>query len=194
MLFLRDWLELQMTRVYSRLVAHSFRSCARSRVHPTARIDNPKYIALDGVSIGRGVWLYAMTGDSAGRHYQPEISIGNGTSIGSYCHITCATRLAIGHDVLLTQAVLVTDSIHIYADCDRPIISQGLSSSPTSIGDGSWVGNHAAIIGCSVGRHCVVGANAVVTRDVPDFSVVAGAPARIIKRYDAKTGEWVRPS
>ena len=54
-----------------------------------------------------------------------------------------------------------------------------------SIGDNSWIGNHAAIIGCSVGRHCVVGANAVVTRDVPDYCVVAGSPARIIKRYDA---------
>jgi len=191
---MRNWLELQATRVYSRLIGRSFRHYVPSRVHPTARIDNPQHIILEGVSIGRGCWLYAMTADSAGHSYDPEIIVGEGTQIGDYCHITCATKLTIGQNVLLTQGVLISDSIHVYTDPTTPIINQGLSSTPMSIGDGSWIGNHAAIIGCSVGCHCVVGANAVVTRDVPDYCVVAGAPARIIKRYDDKIGEWVRSS
>jgi serine acetyltransferase len=191
---IRNWLERQTARVYSRLIRSSFRRCTLSGVHPTTRIDNPQYITLDSVSIGRRCWVYAMTGDSAGHSYDPEIRIGKGTQIGDYCHITCATKLIIGQNVLITQGVLITDSVHVYSDPLPPIINQGLSSTPMSIGDGSWIGNHAAILGCSVGRHCVVGANAVVTRDVPDYCVVAGSPARIIKRYDAKTGEWVRPS
>lgn len=61
------------------------------------------------------------------------------------------------------------------------------------IGDGSWIGCHCAIVGdVHIGRHCVVGANSVVTRNVPDFCVVAGAPARIVKRFDLETGEWMR--
>ncbi len=161
---------------------------------PPPALTIPRYISLGGVFIGRGVWLYAMTEDLAGRHYEPEIVIHKGTCIGNFCHITCATRLTIGLDVLLTQSVLITDSIHTYSDPTIPIINQGLLSTPTSIGDGSWLGNHSAIIGCSEGRNCVVGANAVVTRDVPDFCVVAGAPARIIKRYDPAARAWVRPS
>jgi len=191
---MRNWLELQTVRVYSRLIGSSFRHYVPSRVHPTTRFDNPQHISLDGVSIGRWCWLYAMTGDTAGNFYEPEISIGKGTQIGDYCHITCATKLTIGQNILITQGVLISDSIHVYSDPITPILSQGLSSTPMSIGDGSWIGNHAAIIGCSVGRQCVVGANAVVTRDVPDYCVVAGAPARIIKRYDAETREWVRSS
>jgi acetyltransferase-like isoleucine patch superfamily enzyme len=190
----KNWLDSQVTRVYSRLIGSSFHGYAQSRVHPTARIDNPQHISLDRVFIGRGCWLYAMTEDSAGHSYGPEIVIGRGTKIHAYCHITCATKLVIGEDVLITQGALISDSVHIYTDPTIPIIAQGLSSNPMSIGDGSWIGNHAAILGCSVGRHCVVGANAVVTRDVPDLCVVAGSPARIIKRYDVDTGRWVRPS
>jgi acetyltransferase-like isoleucine patch superfamily enzyme len=191
---MRNWLERQVTRVYSRLIGSSFCRYTPSYVHPTARIDNSQHIILEGVSIGRWCWIYAMTGDSAGHSYKPEIIIGKGTQIGDYCHITCATKLAIGQSILITQGVLITDSIHVYSDPTTPIINQGLSSTPMSIGDGSWIGNHAAIIGCSIGKHCVVGANAVVTHDVPDYCVVAGSPAKIIKRYDNKTGEWVRPS
>ncbi len=187
----RNWMELQITRVYSRLIGGSFRRYVSSRVHPTTRIDNPQCIILDGVSIGRCCWLYAMTNDTAGTSYQPELSIGQGTQIGDFCHITCATRITIGRDVLITQGVLVTDSAHVYSDPAIPVIRQGLASRPMSIGEGSWLGNHAAVLGCSVGRHCVVGANAVVTRDVPDCCVVAGSPAQIIRRYDAQTREWV---
>lgn len=194
MIALRNWFEWQITRVYSRLIARSFRSYAPSRVHPTARVENPEYIILDGVSIQRGCWLYAITYDSAGHHYEPQMIIGKGTDIGSYCHITCATRLEIGKNVLMGQSVFISDSTHVFCDPDVPVCAQGLASSPISIGEGSWLGNHAAIIGCSVGRNCVVGANAVVTRDVPDFCVVAGAPARIIKRYDPTARAWVRPS
>jgi len=191
---IRNWLGFQATRVYSRMIGYGFRHYAACYVHPTTRIDNPQHIILDGVSIGRWCWLYAITGDSAGHAYEPELSIGKGTQIGDYCHINCTTRLAIGRDVLMGQGVLISDCNHVYSDPTMPILKQGLSSTPISIGDGSWLANHSAVVGCSVGRQCVVAANAVVTRDVPDYCVVAGAPAKIIKRYDARANTWVRPS
>ncbi|MBI5526057.1 MAG: acyltransferase [Deltaproteobacteria bacterium] len=178
-------------RVYSRLVRRSFKHCEPSYIHFTARIDNPEFIVLNGVNIGRHVWLYAMTTDAAGRAFSPEIVIGHGTKIGDRCHMTCATRLSIGSDVLMNQNVLVTDSVHIYEDPGLPIISQGITCRPMSIGDNCWIGNNSAIIACSVGRHCVVSANAVVLHDVPDRCMVAGVPARIVKKYDDASGKWV---
>jgi acetyltransferase-like isoleucine patch superfamily enzyme len=88
--------------------------------------------------------------------------------------------------------VFVSDSSHRYTDTSVPIIQQGLIVRPTSIGDGSWLGNHSVVIGCSIGKNCVVSANAVVTRDVPDYCVVGGVPARVLKRYDPEGGDWTR--
>lgn len=191
-LSLREWFCTLLTRLHSRLIAGSFRHWLPSRVHYSAWITNPGYMSLLGVSIGRGVWLYAIIGDSAGNQYAPELIIGKGTQIGDYCHITCAKRLEIGENVLITQGVFISDSNHVYSDISKPVLAQGLSVKPVTIGAGSWLGNHAVVVGCSIGRNCVVGANSVVTRDVPDYCVVAGAPARIIKRYDGTAKEWVR--
>lgn len=59
------------------------------------------------------------------------------------------------------------------------------------IGNGSWIGTHVAIIGdVHIGKHCVIGANSVVTKDVPAFCVVAGIPAKVIKRYNSETQQW----
>lgn len=181
-----------IARVYSRLARRSFKSCGSLYLHPTARVDNARFISIGGANIGRHVWLYAMVHDTSEQSYEPEISIGTGTFIQDFSHITCARSLTIGDQVLIGRSVLITDSIHNYEDINLPVVAQGLRSRPTSVGDGSWVGNHAVIIGCHVGRHCVVSANAVVTKDVPDFCVVGGVPARILKRYDAGCGEWVR--
>ena len=119
------------------------------------------------------------------------LSIGPGTSIGYFCHIYAARRIEIGADVLMGSGVYIADCTHEYQDVSLPIIAQGARvAAPVSIGDDSWIGQHAAILGARVGRHCVVGANSVVTSDVPDYCVVAGTPARIIKRYDPETRKW----
>ena len=59
-----------------------------------------------------------------------------------------------------------------------------------TIGDGTWIGRNSIVIGCSIGKHCVIGANSVVKHDIPDYCVAAGIPARIIKRYDFETQAW----
>jgi acetyltransferase-like isoleucine patch superfamily enzyme len=188
----KNWINNQITRVYSRLIASSFKRYAPSRVHPSALIYNSQFISLMGVSVGRGVWLYAITHDTKGNAYTPDFIVGKGTQIGDFCHITCAMRLEIGENVLMGQGVFIADTNHAYHDISTPVMAQGLNAKPMTIGSGSWMGNHAVVVGCSIGRNCVVGANAVVTRDVPDYCVVAGAPARIIKRYDGVANEWVR--
>jgi acetyltransferase-like isoleucine patch superfamily enzyme len=188
----KDWLSQKLSRHFAKSIAGDFKCYALSKVHHSAVITNPEFISLLGASVGRGVWLYAMSGDSAGHCYAPELIIGRGSQVGDYCHITCSKRVEIGEDVLMGQRVFISDSNHVYRDIAAPILAQGLTARPVLIGAGTWLGNHAVVVGCSIGRNCVIGANAVVTRDVPDYCVVAGAPARVIKRYDSQAREWVR--
>ena len=58
------------------------------------------------------------------------------------------------------------------------------------IGDGSWLGENVCILGASIGRNCIIGSNSVVTKDIPDYCIAIGSPAKIIKRYNLKTKEW----
>ena len=67
-----------------------------------------------------------------------------------------------------------------------------MQKKPVIIGEGSWIGENVCIIGASVGKHCVIGANAVVTKDIPDYCVAVGTPAKIIKKYDTKIKKWIK--
>jgi acetyltransferase-like isoleucine patch superfamily enzyme len=151
----------------------------------------------DSISIGtatfvqRGSWLYCqgIEGKPAG------LVIGNRCVFGYNNHITAVRDVVIGDDVLTANNVFIADNVHGYEDIDTPIIDQPVRfRNRTSIGSGSWIGENACIIGASVGKNCVVSANAVVTHDVPDYCVVAGVPASIIRRFDPEKTEWARVS
>ena len=144
----------------------------------------------DRVIIKEHGWLEAHPLEPSG---ECVLSIGEGTSIGYFCHIYASRRVEIGADVLMGSGVYIADCTHGYEDVGFPVIAQPARTvGEVVIGGGSWIGQHAAVIGAKVGRHCVVGANAVVTEDVPDYCVVAGAPAKIVKRYDPEKKEWIR--
>jgi len=90
--------------------------------------------------------------------------------------------------------VYITDQNHGFADIARPISEQSMPEQPVIIGAGSWLGHGTVVLpGSTIGRHVVVGANSVVTGDLPDFSVAVGAPARVVRRYVEGDG-WVQPS
>ena len=87
----------------------------------------------------------------------------------------------------------ITDCGHEYRDINVPVIDQGIvqRNQKVSIGEGSYIGINAVIVGnVKIGKHCVIGANSVVTKDVPDFCVVAGIPEKVIKRYNSETQQW----
>ena len=152
-----------------------------------------KYMSVgDRVIVKERGWLEARPLERGG---ECLLSIGSGTSIGYFSQIYAVRRIEIAENVLMGSGVYITDCTHGYEDVSRPVIGQpSRFVAAGEIGEGSWIGSHAALIGVKVGRHCVVGANAVVTEDVPDYCVVAGVPARIVKRYDPDTGEWERLS
>ena len=121
------------------------------------------------------------------------VRIGSGSEIGERCRISIANSLEIGEKVLLSPNVYITDCDHEYRDVNVPVIDQGIvqRGQRVSIGDGSYIGINAVIVGnVKIGKHCVIGANSVVTKDVPDFCVAVGGPAKILRKCNKDTGEW----
>lgn len=122
------------------------------------------------------------------------VRIGDGTYLGNFLRLTALGGVEIGRDVLVSDRVYLSDTGHLYDDVTRPINHQGLRDGRrVVVGDGAWIGIGAVICGnVSIGRNAVVGANAVVRGDVPDFSVVAGDPAEVIRYHDGTAWHWVR--
>jgi len=122
-----------------------------------------------------------------------KLVIGNGTSIGHFNHIYATSRIVIGENVLTADKVYISDNLHSYDNINLPISKQPIKQvKEVYIGDGTWLGENVCIIGSSIGKGCVIGANSVVTKDIPDYCVAVGSPARIIKRYDTTSETWLK--
>lgn len=140
------------------------------------------------VSIHESCWLAALplTGEQ-----HAELRISDKCVIGDYNHIWATKRIVIEESVLTANHVYISDNLHAYDNVDLPIVEQPIVQlKEVKIGSGSWLGENVCIIGASIGRNCVIGANSVVTHDIPDYSVAVGVPARIIKRYNFNTQQW----
>ena len=125
----------------------------------------------------------------------PMIVIDEGTNIGRRCTLSAANRIFIGKFVLIAPNVFIADTQHEYQKLGIPIMHQGITThnDRVTIGDETWIGINAVIMGnVAVGKHCVIGANAVVTKDVPDYCVAVGNPAKVVKTFDVKTRQWVK--
>jgi len=156
-------------------------------------ISNPMWIRIgDNVSIREGIRLEVIQ-DNAQR--TPELSIGNNANIEQNVHIVCHSRIYIGDNVSITGNCSIVDVTHPYTDVRHPLkIGARIrdDNSYVEIGDGSFVGYGAVILpNVRIGKYAIIGANSVVVRDVPDYSVAAGVPARIIKQFDPISGAWV---
>ncbi len=114
---------------------------------------------------------------------EPKISIGDGTSIHLYFHCGAAESVRIGKDVLIAGRVYISDHDHEVDVPDIPPKRSGLKVAPVTIGDEVWIGEGAVILkGVTIGRRAVIGANAVVTKNVEPYTIVAGVPARVIRK------------
>jgi acetyltransferase-like isoleucine patch superfamily enzyme len=149
------------------------------------------------IEIGAGTTIGPLASVSAGMPSQagvpgaPIISIGERCTLGKGIGIVGHERIEIGDDIWTGHYVYVTDQNHGYEDVDQPIGTQMWRNEPVVIGSGSWLGHGAIVLpGSRIGRHVVVAAGAVVAGiEVPDFSVVAGVPARVVRR---RSGDrWV---
>lgn len=125
-----------------------------------------------------GVWLTAP-GDA-------RIRIGSGTFLNRNVMVAAVSLVEIGDHCMLANGCFVTDGNHRFDDPDAPVPWQGFDSKgPTRIGDNVWCGANVVVTsGVMIGQRTVVGANSVVTQDLPPFSIAAGAPARVLRTID----------
>jgi acetyltransferase-like isoleucine patch superfamily enzyme len=163
--------------------------------HFTSKVSrqrSPRISLGNSVTLLDRAWLNVATEDPAG---EPTIVIEDGCQISYDTIISGKNQVHLERDVLVGQNVVIQDHHHAYEDIKIPIVKQGISKGGRiRIGEGSWIGRGAAIL-CSrgelsIGRHCVVSANSMVTRSIPDYSVVFGMPATIIRQYDPETRAW----
>ena len=168
--------------IYTRLLCGSFGAWgARSRLGRGAKLVGSRliHVGID-VTIGELAWLNAKDDRRDGL---PTLDIKNGTYIGRLVQINAWRSVTIGRNVLIADRVFISDADHHFSNTETAIRLQGDSfQGPVNLRDGCWIGIGAVILpGVTIGRNAVVAANAVVTKDVPDYSVVAGVPAKIIK-------------
>ena len=162
---------------------------------PQTTIFGERYIRVGSdTMIGANVALSAGMMPGQECLTDPVVSIGNRVLIGRGSGIVGHLSIVIEDDVWTGHHVYITDQNHGYADVDRPISLQTQPERPVRIGAGSWLGHGSIVLpGVTIGRHVAVGAQSVVTKDLPDFCVAVGNPARVIRIRD-ENDRWVPPT
>lgn len=175
-----DWVIMNQVetrpRWFVRLLAPLYQHRGKhSVIHRSARMDTPPYrkFSIGDYSV---VESFACINNAVG-----DVTIGNHTRVG--LHNTIIGPVKIGNHVNLAQGITVTALNHNFGDTRKRIDEQGVSTNNVIIEDDVWIGANAVILpGVKIGTHCVVAAGAVITKDVPPHSLVAGVPAKIIKQ------------
>jgi acetyltransferase-like isoleucine patch superfamily enzyme len=187
-----------LTKLFSIWVSLTYPFASKGRnmsFHFTSQMDRQRASRIslgNSVTLKKDAWLNVATEDPTG---EPVIVLDDNCHIGHGSIISAKNQIHLERDVLVAQQVIILDHNHTYEDVTIPIVNQGITGNgKIRIGQGSWIGRGVAII-CprgqlTIGRNCVVAVNSVVTRSIPDYCVVFGAPATIIKQYDPETRAW----
>lgn len=153
----------------------------------------------NNVFFNDGVWIEALE-QYGEQTFSPRIEIGNSVSFSKNVHLGCIDQILIGNGVLFGSQIYVSDHNHgcyvgehqSHPD-EAPAIRALSSSGAVIIEENVWVGDNVTILGPStIGRGAIIAANSVVKGDVPSFSMVAGSPAKVVKKYDFSKKIWLK--
>ncbi|KLE04688.1 acetyltransferase [Aliarcobacter butzleri L353] len=181
---------------YYRLKTQTFYKLMFKSMGVKSVIKKPMFLTPEYISIGSNCYIWndariEAVSSYANESFNPHIILEDGVTIQQRCHITSADTLRIGKDATILFDVMITDIDHEYEDLSIPVGNQPLIVKKTQIGENCFIGSGAKIqAGTILGKHCVVGTNAVVRGHFPDNCVIVGVPAKIVKRYDEKSGVW----
>lgn len=164
-----------------------------SRIIDPVMVVNPDRMFIgDNVCIGHGARLETIK-HHKGVNYDPKLIIEDGASMELSVHIGAANLVHIGKWVMIAGRVTILDHDHGYEDITMPPMFQPLSVGTVRIDDGAWLGENVVVCkNVHIGKHAVIGANSVVTKDIPPYSVAVGMPARVVKQYNPRTRAWER--
>lgn len=177
------------------IVTRAFlKQCGRRSI-----IRKPLFITPEHISLGNRVFIMpgcrieGVSSYAENDSFKPDIVIEDGVSLQQRCHITAASRLVIGKDTAILFDVMITNIDHEYQQLEVQMARQPLIVKETRIGQNCFIGSGAKIqAGTILGKQCIVGTNAVVRGRFPDYSVIVGVPAKIVKRYNPISEQWER--
>lgn len=171
--------------VYNRWISRKFAGGPFGFKYPVNLIRGQRYFHIGNhTAFGKYVVLTAWD-RYLDRTFSPDVVIGRECNFGDYLHLTCISKITIGDNVLTGRWVTISDNSHGNSDLRSllipPLGRELVSKGPINIGNNVWIGDKATILaGVSIGEGAIVAANAVVTKDVAPYTVVAGNPANII--------------
>jgi len=190
-----------LTPKYALLAARWLRRRLFTRAGWRWRTDGPLFLGSrlelqvgrrGRIDFGRFVWLGHGTKI---RCHEGVVEIGAKTVLGQECTISAYELVRIGEQCVVADRAMFIDFDHGVVEVERPIRKQGIYTRPVEVGSNVWIGYGACILrGVRVGDNSIVGTNCVVTKDVPANAVVAGVPARIVRRREAPERlRWPHP-
>lgn len=185
---------LRLNEKYWYLITHTVFATTFGKIGKRTLLFKP--MQIDGrrsIHIDDDVYIAQFSWLMGNNKKKKTLTIKSGTTIGHYAHIVALHSVTIEKSVLIADKVFISDCTHKFEDVTYPVIKQGVEQlSTVGIGEGSWLGENVCILGASVGKHCVIGANSVVTSDIPNYCVAVGTPAKVVKKYDFEKNAWVR--
>ncbi len=174
-------------------------------IHSPRRIINPEYMFLgDNIQLGPGSLLIAITHypPISWKHpekhqftqkFSPKIIIGNRVTSTADLQIAAMSEITIEDDVMFASNINITDGLHGYENPNEPYKYQKIFRiAPIRIKQGCWIGQNVVILpGITIGKFSIIGANSVVTKNLPDRCIAVGSPAKVIKKWDETTQKWI---
>lgn len=174
-------------KIFILLNKHNFAQFGKNVFIFDPQVWNPQHIHLgSNLWIGDKVWLAVSSNRS-----DSKLVIKDKVRIGRFSEIYALQSITLEDGVVAAENVYISDNTHAYNDINRFIRDQEVEyTGEVVIGSGTWIGRNVCIISCTIGKNCIIGAYSFVKQDIPDYCVVVGNPARIVKRYNPNTQNW----